>query len=73
MFKKIKPDDENDVLVEHVEINLDGCGKHFLVLALFVCQIASIATFCLLFVQFYLRECNPAAYHIAIPSLQGIL
>jgi hypothetical protein len=35
LFKGIK-DSEEEVLVEYVEVNLDACGKHSLVLALLV-------------------------------------
>lgn len=61
------------MLLEYVEINLDSCGKHFLVLALLVPQLASIATFCILYYQYYMRECNPAAFEPSVPWLHKIL
>ena len=54
-------------MVEHVELNLDDCGKHFLVLSFFLLQLASICTFCLNFYQFYIRSCNPAVYKLGRP------
>ena len=47
--KKEKEVEEPD----YIEINLDSFGKHSLVLALFLCQIGSIITSCIFYVQYY--------------------
>jgi len=63
-------DNGNEVLLEYIEVNLDKCGKHLLVLGLLVPQLASVATICLIFSQFQLRECNPAVVYFKVPSME---
>lgn len=50
------------MLVEYLEMNLDTCGKYFLVLAFLLPQLACIATFCYLYQQYAMNECNPTVY-----------
>ena len=57
--------------MEHVELNLDGCGKHTLVFSFLMLQIASICTFCLNYYQFYSRTCNPVVYRLNKPLYTG--
>jgi len=52
-------------LVEHVEIHLDGCGKHGLILVFSLMQFSSIFTFCIFYYQYYIHTCNPAVYLVS--------
>jgi len=54
-------------LVEHVEIHLDGCGKHGLIMVYAFMQFASIFTFCIFYYQYYIHTCNPSGYKINDP------
>lgn len=57
---------------EEVEIHLDNCGKHSIVFAFLIMQLASIATFCILYLQFFNRNCIFAAYKLTAPTVIGV-
>ena len=57
-------DEESDGVIDHIEINLDKCGKNVLVLSFAIAQIGILAVFKLLFDEFQERECNPAVYKL---------
>lgn len=55
---------DEEELIEHVEIHLDGWGKHGLTFVFSLMQFAIIYTFCLFYYQYYTHTCNPSVYTI---------
>jgi hypothetical protein len=55
---------EEQELIEHVEIHLDGWGKHGLTFVYSLMQFATIYTFCIFYYQYYTHTCNPSVYII---------
>ena len=51
-------------MIEHVEIHLDGWGKHGLTFVYSLMQFATIYTFCIFYYQYYTHTCNPSVYRI---------
>ncbi len=48
--------------VEFIETNLDSLGKNLLVSGFTFQQLSAIYVCCLLFYNFFYKECNPAVY-----------
>lgn len=60
-------DSDEEDLIEHVETHLDTCGKHALVLAFALMQIATLGTAAVYYYSFMAAECNPIVYNISNP------
>ena len=57
--RRKNPDDD---LIEHVEIHLDGFGKHGLTFVFSLMQFATMYTFCIFYYQYFTNTCNPSVY-----------
>ena len=54
-------------MIEHVETHLDTCGKHLLVFAFALMQLACIFTYGTYFYSFWFQDCNPLVYNLSDP------
>mmetsp|Transcript_5367 Transcript_5367/g.8285 ORF Transcript_5367/g.8285 Transcript_5367/m.8285 type:complete len:321 (+) Transcript_5367:734-1696(+) len=66
-LRKNRASPEQEQLVEYIETNLDSVGKHALVLAYSLQQLSTIYISCVLFYNFFYKECNPVIYEMSEP------